>query len=164
MIRSVLTVIGIPKELQDMADEDNNEHEGRGRGRRGESGSSNSVTLGPRDSMIGTLRIEGDLKVHGTLEGEVHASGDVSIEPSAKVKASIEGGNVNVTGNVTGNVTARGRLTLAGSGTLHGDVRVSKLAVEDGATLNGNVSMSPKVSGGSGAEQPAPEPQPEHAG
>ena len=151
-----------------MTDEDNNQqHEGRGRGRRGEAGGSNSVTLGPRDSMIGTLRIEGDVSVHGTMEGELHASGDVSIEPSAKVKASIEGANVNVTGNVTGNVTARGRLTLSGSGSLHGDVHVSKLAVEDGATLNGNVSMSPKVGGGSGAAEHAehkPEPQPEHAG
>jgi cytoskeletal protein CcmA (bactofilin family) len=156
-----------------MADEDNNEqHEGRGRGRRGDAGGTNSLTLGPRDSLIGALRIEGDLRLQGTVEGEVHASGDVTIEPSAKVKASIEGGNVNVTGNVTGNVTARGRLTLAGSGTLHGDVRVSKLAVEDGATLNGNVSMSPKVGGGSGAAEPAAEPagepagepQPEHAG
>lgn len=148
-----------------MADEDNNEqHEGRGRGRRNEAGGSNSVTLGPRDSLIGTLRIEGDLRVHGTVEGEVHASGDISIEPSAKVKASIEGANVSVTGNVTGNVTARGRLTLAGSGTLNGDVRVAKLAVEDGATLNGNVSMNAKVGGGSGAEEHVEAPQPEHAG
>ena len=150
-----------------MADEDNNEqHEGRGRGRRGEAGSNNSVTLGPRDSLIGTLRIEGELRVHGTVEGEVHASGDVNVESTAKVKASIEGANVTVTGNVTGNVTARGKLTLSGSGSLHGDVHVSKLAVEDGATLNGNVSMSPKVGGGSGAHEAAPaeEPQPEHAG
>ena len=148
-----------------MADEESNDqHEGRGRGRRGDGGAANSVTLGPRDSLIGTLRIEGDLRVLGTVEGEVHASGDVTIEPSAKVKASVEGGNVIVTGNVTGNVTARGRLTLAGSGTLHGDVRVSKLAVEDGATLNGNVSMSPKVAGGSGAPEHAEEPQPEPAG
>ena len=32
-------------------------------------------------------------------------------------------------------------LTLAGSGRLNGDVRVSRLSVEDGATLNGNVTM-----------------------
>ena len=147
-----------------MADEDTNneQHEGRGKGRRSEGGAGNSVTLGPRDSMIGTLRIEGDLRVLGTLEGEVHASGDVAIESHAKVKATIEGSNVHITGNVTGNVTARGRLTLAGSGSLHGDVRVSKLAVEDGATLNGNVSMSSKVEGGSGAAEQ--EGQPEQAG
>jgi len=45
---------------------------------------------------------------------------------------------------VTGNVTAKRRLTLGGSGKLHGDVRVGRLTVEDGATLNGNVTMAPE--------------------
>ena len=140
-----------------MANEDNSEQpEGRGRGRRGESGGSNSVTLGPRDSLTGTLRIEGDLRLLGTVEGEVHASGEVVIESSAKVKASIEGTNVNINGNVTGNVVARGKLTLSGSGMLRGDVQVAKLAVEDGATLNGNVSMSPSGGGSSAKEEPPP--------
>jgi cytoskeletal protein CcmA (bactofilin family) len=49
---------------------------------------------------------------------------------------------VSVRGQVNGPVTARRRLTLAGSGKLNGDVRVGRLTVEDGATLNGNVSMT----------------------
>ncbi len=51
---------------------------------------------------------------------------------------------MNVRGQVTGNVTAKKRLTLGGSGRLNGDVKVSRLTVEDGATLNGNVVMSPE--------------------
>ena len=51
---------------------------------------------------------------------------------------------------------------------LHGDVQVAKLAVEDGATLNGNVSMSPSGGAGSNAKEeppPAEESQPaEHQG
>jgi len=89
------------------------------------------------------------------------------------VKAQIAGDNISVQGTVTGNVTARGRLSLSGSGSLHGDVRVAKLTVEDGATLNGNVSMGQSVGGGTGpeasneseaAEQRAEEPQPEPVG
>ena len=56
--------------------------------------------------------------------------------------AEIEGSNVVVRGQVTGNVTAKKRLTLGGSGRLNGDVRVGRLTVEDGATLNGNVAMT----------------------
>ena len=41
-------------------------------------------------------------------------------------------------------MTAKRRLTLGGSGHLNGDVRVGRLTVEDGATLNGNVTMSPE--------------------
>jgi cytoskeletal protein CcmA (bactofilin family) len=88
--------------------------------------------------------IHGDLKIHGNVEGELKVSGDVTVEPTATVQASVEGANVNVRGQVNGNVTARKRLTLGGSGRLNGEVKVARLTVEDGATLNGNVTMTPE--------------------
>ena len=105
-------------------------------------GGTNVVSLGPRDSMHGRLEIQGDLKIAGTVEGELKASGDVTVDNTATVQATIEGANVSVRGQVNGNVTARRRLTLGGSGRLNGDVKVGRLTVEDGATLNGNVTMS----------------------
>ena len=75
------------------------------------------------------------------VEGELRATGNVTIDSSASLQASIEGSNVSVRGQVTGSVTAR-RLTLGGNGRLNGDVKVGRLSVEDGATLNGNVTMS----------------------
>jgi len=107
-----------------------------------QNGGTNVVTLGPRDSLHGRLDIHGDLKIHGTVEGELKASGD----STANVQASIEGANVSVRGQVNGNVTARKRLTLGGSGKLNGEVRVARLTVEDGATLNGNVTMTQEKS------------------
>jgi cytoskeletal protein CcmA (bactofilin family) len=107
----------------------------------GQNGGNNVVNLGPRDILQGRLEIQGVLKIAGNVEGDLKASGDVTIDPTATIQAAIEGSNVNVRGQVTGNVTARRRLTLGGSGRLNGDVRVSRLTVEDGATLNGNVTM-----------------------
>lgn len=106
-----------------------------------QNGSSNVVSLGPRDVLQGRLEIQGDLKIAGNVEGDLKASGDVTIDAGANIQAAIEGANVSVRGQVTGNVTARKRLTLGGSGRLNGDVRVARLTVEDGATLNGNVTM-----------------------
>src|SRR5713101_1049528 len=107
-----------------------------------QNGGTNVVNLGPRDSMHGRVEIQGDLKVAGTVEGDLKASGDVTIDSTATVQAAIEGANISVRGNVTGNVTAKRRLTLAGTGRLNGDVKVGRLTVEDGASLNGNVTMS----------------------
>ena len=107
-----------------------------------QNGGANVVSLGPRDILQGRLEIQGDLKIAGNVEGDLKASGDVSIDAGATIQAAIEGANVSVRGQVTGNVTARKRLTLGGSGHLQGDVRVARLTVEDGATLNGNVTMS----------------------
>jgi len=106
-----------------------------------QNGGGNVVNLGPRDILQGRLEIQGDLKIAGNVEGELKASGDVSVGEGAAIQASIEGANVNVRGQVTGNVTAKKRLTLGGSGRLNGDVKVARLTVEDGATLNGNVTM-----------------------
>src|SRR5436190_17666678 len=105
------------------------------------NGGTNVVRLGPRDILQGRLEIQGDLKVAGNVEGDLKASGDVTVDSGATIQAAIEGANVNVRGQVTGNVTARKRLTLGGSGHLQGDVKVARLTVEDGATLNGNVTM-----------------------
>ena len=107
-----------------------------------QNGGTNVVNLGPRDSLHGRLEIQGDLKIQGNVEGELKASGDVTVDSTAAIQASIEGANISVRGQVTGNVTAKKRLTLGGSGRLNGDVRVNRLTVEDGATLNGNVTMS----------------------
>jgi cytoskeletal protein CcmA (bactofilin family) len=99
--------------------------------------------------MIGQLFIEGDLRVGGIVEGEVEATGDVEIDDMAKVKASLAGRDVTIRGHVSGAVVARKRLVVARSGSLHGDVRVARLAIQDGATFSGNVSM------GAAAEAPA---------
>lgn len=106
-----------------------------------QNGGNNVVSLGPRDILQGRLDIQGDLRIAGQVEGDLKASGDIAIEAGATIQAAIEGTNISVRGQVTGNVTARKRLTLGGSGHLQGDVRVGRLTVDDGATLNGNVTM-----------------------
>ncbi len=112
----------------------------RGGHRNGAAGAK-GVTLGPRDVLNGSLTIEGDLHIEGTADGEISASGDIDVESSATVRARLDGRNVNVRGNVAGNVVAHARLTVSGSGVILGDVRASRLRVDDGGTVNGSITM-----------------------
>jgi cytoskeletal protein CcmA (bactofilin family) len=114
-----------------------------------DSNQHNAVTLGPRDRVIGQIYIEGDLRVSGIVEGEVEVTGDVAIDDLAKVKASVTGRDISISGHVVGAVTARKRLEVTRSGSLIGDVRVARLTIQDGATFSGKVSM------GAAAEAPA---------
>ena len=110
----------------------------------GSNGQRNSVVLGPSDKLVGQLYIEGDLRVSGTVEGALEATGDIVID----------GGKVN------GQVTAYNRLVVGSAASLiGGDVRVARLTVEDGATFSGHVTMGKHVA--EVAPQPMPEPQPE---
>jgi cytoskeletal protein CcmA (bactofilin family) len=118
-------------------------------------GARGAVTLGPRDRLIGQLHIDGDVRLGGTVEGEIHATGDVEVDDEAKVNASLAGRDVSIRGHVSGPVTARKRLVVARSGSLMGDVRVARLVIQDGATFSGNVSMGPQ----SEAAAAPPEPQ-----
>jgi cytoskeletal protein CcmA (bactofilin family) len=118
-----------------------------------------SVTLGPRDRLVGQLYVEGDLHVGGTVEGEVEVTGNVDVAEGATVKASLAGRDVSISGDVSGAVTASKKLVVSRTGSLTGDVRVSSLAIQDGATFNGNVSMT----GGQKAPKPAPVEAPAEA-
>src|SRR5437016_4665632 len=89
------------------------------------NGQRNSVVLGPKDRLVGQLFIEGDLRVAGTVEGALEATGDIEIA----------GG-----GKVNGQVTAYNRLVVGSEASLiASDVRVARLTVEDGATFSGRV-------------------------
>ncbi len=93
----------------------------------GSNGQRGSVVLGPNDKLVGQLYIEGDLRVSGTVDGTLEATGDIEIA----------GG-----GKVSGTVTAYNRLVVGSDASLiGGDVRVARLTVEDGATFTGKVSM-----------------------
>lgn len=109
-------------------------------------GERNSIRLGPADRLEGRLYIEGDVMVAGTVEGALEVTGDVEID----------GG-----GKVSGPVTARHRLVVGSHGSLRGDVRVSRLIVQDGATVSGNVAMvkPQEVSQPPKAESAAPVPE-----
>jgi cytoskeletal protein CcmA (bactofilin family) len=102
---------------------------------------SNSVTLGPNDRLVGQLYVEGDLRLGGTVEGQVEATGDVEVAQEANVKASVVGRGVSISGKVDGAVTAKDKLVVSRSGSLTGDVRVARLVIQDGARFSGNVSM-----------------------
>ncbi|MBO0690300.1 MAG: polymer-forming cytoskeletal protein, partial [Candidatus Dormibacteraeota bacterium] len=112
-----------------------------------------TITLGPRDSLEGKLVCQGDLRVLGTVEGDLEVRGDFLVDNDAVVRAPVTATNVTVRGTLEGDVTARGRLFVGGSGSVTGSARVRRLAVEDGATLNGSLTMDTQAT--AAAERPS---------
>lgn len=63
--------------------------------------------------------------------------GDVVVEQHGAVAAHVLVGNLLVKGRIQGNVEARGKVEVAKTGGIHGDIRAPRLVVHPGGTIEG---------------------------
>lgn len=122
---------------------------GRPRTGEGTVAAAGAITLGAQDQLIGKLVYDGDLQVQGVLEGEATVTGGLQVDDGGTVKARLSAQRLTVRGTVEGDAVVRDRLLIAGSGIITGDVKVGRLVIEDGAVLNGNVTMERMMAAGS---------------
>jgi cytoskeletal protein CcmA (bactofilin family) len=101
------------------------------------------VVLGPRDSLVGTLTVDGDVRIEGTLEGEVSATGEVSVQSSGSARAQISARDIVVNGSVEGSAFGRELVALGETASFAGEVHAGRLRVDEGATVNATITMSP---------------------
>ena len=96
-----------------------------------------------RHSTIeGTLRSAKDLRIEGRVEGEIVCDGKLTIAEGAVVQARIEAAEVIVSGSVEGDVHSHGQFKLQPSGVIRGSTTAARIAIEDGATYEGELHMT----------------------
>ena len=107
-------------------------------------------STGPRGQSVvdahstfdGRYETEQDLRVEGTISGEVVCRGELTVERDAIVNAKIEARDATIKGRTDGEVFCTGRLLLTGTAVVTGTFRAATLVVEEGATLRGNVETT----------------------
>jgi cytoskeletal protein CcmA (bactofilin family) len=97
--------------------------------------------IGKDAKVEGTLVASGSVRVDGFLEGALRVEGDLVIGTGALVVASVCVANVTVAGELRGEVDSPGRLDIASTGKMIGDVKVGSFAVDDGALFLGKCEM-----------------------
>jgi cytoskeletal protein CcmA (bactofilin family) len=118
------------------------------------------------DSFIGAGTVcegtfhSGPLRIHGRVEGEVVSTGDVAIEASAHVVATVTAPQVRIAGSVDGQVQGAQRVEITRTGRVTGEIRAGALVMEEGAVVEGQLHMgSTQASFGrqpTSAEHPRP--------
>jgi len=103
------------------------------------SSQQNRVAQGTK--LIGDLTSEGGFRIDGEIEGTIKTPGKVVVGKTGIVKGTLEGTNADFEGKFSGKLLLSGTLTLKSSARIEGEVIVSKLAVEPGATFNATCSM-----------------------
>jgi cytoskeletal protein CcmA (bactofilin family) len=95
----------------------------------------------------GTLKFSGELSFEGKLDGEIQTEGILTLGDSAVINGNISAQSVVVRGKVTGNITAKEKIEIKAKAELFGDIRATKLIIEEGVTYVGKTEVNPnKVS------------------
>ena len=141
------------------------------------------TVLGPDASFKGELSFEKGMRLLGKMEGKINSPGRLHVSKEAKMQCDVDAGAITVEGDVNGNLSAGDRIELKQSARYQGDLRASRLVVDEGAIMVGHVTVGPDAvknrppqaagagagagssSGGGGGGGPgprggAPQPQP----
>ncbi len=108
----------------------------------------NILNAGTR--ITGDLVSEGDLRVDGSLNGNIEVKAKLVLGTSANVDGNIKAVNCDVSGNVNGNIHVSELLTIKASAKIKGDISCSKLVIEAGAEFIGKSTMSTGIAGSMG--------------
>ena len=112
------------------------------------SSSSEKLSSGSAATLIsagtvlkGDIISENDLRIDGTVKGNIKCSSKIIIGATGFVDGNIEGVQADVTGKVQGNIMVKEFLQLRGECNVVGNLAAAKLQIDPTATFNGQCQM-----------------------
>tara|TARA_B100001029_G_C14838485_1_gene326983 strand:- start:95 stop:496 length:402 start_codon:yes stop_codon:yes gene_type:complete len=97
--------------------------------------------LGPNTAIEGDLHANGDVHVDGKLSGSIVCNGDLIIGEGSKVYGQVKAKNVIISGYFKGELETIDGLEILPTGHVEGDIKGSKLTIQEGGIYRGKVNM-----------------------
>lgn len=91
--------------------------------------------------ISGDVLTEGDVRIDGTVTGNVTSRSKTVVGSSAVIEGNIICQNAHIEGRVNGTIEVMEILFLSKTAVVNGDIRIKKLVVEEGARFNGKCIM-----------------------
>lgn len=107
----------------------------------GEAPVGSATIIGAGTTITGDVVSSGDIRIDGTLVGNVKSKARVLIGQDGIVEGDVMGQNADITGKVTGSVKVQELLQLRGKSVVAGEIYTGKLEVEPTASFNGSCHM-----------------------
>jgi cytoskeletal protein CcmA (bactofilin family) len=89
----------------------------------------------------GEVAAEGDIRIDGKIIGNVSTKSKLVIGATGIIEGDVYCQNGYIDGKITGKLQVEELLILSKTAQILGDISIKKLVVEEGARLNGKVSM-----------------------
>jgi cytoskeletal protein CcmA (bactofilin family) len=122
-------------------------------GRQESTGSSINL-IGTGTTIEGDIRSNGDLRIDGTVHGNVYSKAKVVVGSTGLVEGDINCQNADISGTVKGKSSINELLFLKATSKLNGDIVTGKLIVEVGASFTGSCNMGPMIKDIKNADKP----------
>jgi cytoskeletal protein CcmA (bactofilin family) len=112
------------------------------KGANGVSINGNSATLiSAGTTLTGDVTSDADLRIDGTVKGNVICTSKIIIGTSGIIEGNITGQQADVSGKVIGNVEVKELLQMRESCNVEGNIVAAKLQIEPSALFNGRCQM-----------------------
>jgi cytoskeletal protein CcmA (bactofilin family) len=104
--------------------------------------STGNATIGKSIQIEGTLTGNENLTIDGRVQGRIKLNGhSLTIGPNGKIDAGLRAKTIVVRGEVNGNIDADDKIQITASGSVQGDLKAPRIALDDGAQFAGSVDM-----------------------
>lgn len=107
----------------------------------------NATLISAGTSLTGDVESNSDLRIDGTINGNVRCASRVIIGAAGFVDGHIESTQAEVAGRVQGNISVKELLQLKGQCIVQGNIAAAKLLIEPTATFNGKCQMGEITAG-----------------
>ncbi|MBI9061184.1 MAG: polymer-forming cytoskeletal protein [Marinilabiliaceae bacterium] len=107
--------------------------------------------IAPGTKIKGDIEANGDIRIDGTVEGNIISKERVIIWTTGVVKGEVKCTNCDIYGSFDGKLVVNELLSLKASSKLTGDIKTSKLSIEPGAIFTGSCDMGGKTAQGAPA-------------
>ncbi len=104
----------------------------------------NALTSGSK--IIGTIVTDSDIRVDGTIDGDVKCSGKLVIGEQGVIKGTVVCQSADIMGSLEGKIDVKYTLALRATSNLKGEITTQTLMVEPNAVFNGSCTMGKVVS------------------
>lgn len=118
-----------------------------------DSGSTELNFFGSGTRVEGTVRSDNSVRIDGTLKGKLICKNTLTVGVNGVIEGEVEAQNAIVGGKINGKVKVAEKLVLESKSKLIGELKASKLIIDEGAVFEGTSNM------GGQAEVKAAEPK-----
>jgi cytoskeletal protein CcmA (bactofilin family) len=101
------------------------------------------TVLGASSTFEGTFVSHSNVRLDGTFTGSIEIDGNALVGETAKITANLSAKNISIAGAVRGNVTGK-KVQILRTGRVWGDISSTALSTEEGAFIDGKISMVSK--------------------